>query len=75
MPKYLSVGEFCDRHARDVPRAVVSNGFVRNWFNSDACPLVAGRRMIPEEYVFSIRAELKRRGYQCTEQVAAPIPA
>lgn len=75
MPKLLSVGEFCRRYATDVPVAVLTSGFCRGWFNLDACPLIGGRRLIPEEQVFPIRAELRRRGYRAEEAKTAAATA
>jgi len=47
-----------------VPSSVIANGLYRGWFpGGDAeCPLVAGRRLIPEDFIPVIEATLRRRG-------------
>jgi hypothetical protein len=58
----LSVGEV----ARQIPGARpqdITALFYRGELRDDLCPIVAGRRLIPPEYVELIRAALNRRGH------------
>lgn len=50
-------------HGLNVKPDVITNGFLRDWFNGDACPVKGGRRLIPRDQMYPIAAELRRRGY------------
>jgi hypothetical protein len=58
--KHLSVSEAARRlNAR--PRDI-SDPFYRRQLRDDLCPIVAGRRLIPEDYLDVIALALKRAG-------------
>jgi hypothetical protein len=40
---------------------VLTELFYRGVLDGDRCPIVAGRRMIPSDYLPTIKSELKRR--------------
>lgn len=56
----VSVSEAA-RRIRANPRDI-SDLFYRRKLRDDLCPIVAGRRLIPEEYVEVIREALRRYG-------------
>ena len=59
--KHLSVSEAARRlNAR--PRDI-SDLFYRRRLRDDLCPIVGGRRLIPEDYLDMIALVLRRRGY------------
>ncbi len=45
-----------------VPGFEISNLFYRGHLNEKVCPVVSGRRLIPEDYVPEIACELRRIG-------------
>jgi len=57
---YLSVSESARRLGAK-PRDI-SDLFYRRTLRDDLCPIVAGRRLIPENYLDVIRLTLKRAG-------------
>ncbi len=57
--RLLGVGEAARRLGEQPGR--VSDGFSKDWFDCDRCPLVAGRRLIPEGYMAEMAAILRRR--------------
>lgn len=58
---YLSVSQAARRlHAR--PRDI-SDLFYRRQLRDDLCPIVGGRRLIPEDYLDMIATELARTGH------------
>jgi hypothetical protein len=57
---YLSVSEAA-RRLRAKPKDI-SDLFYRRALRDDLCPIVAGRRLIPENYLGMIRLALKRAG-------------
>ena len=58
---YLSVSQAARRlNAR--PRDI-SDLFYRRQLRDDLCPIVGGRRLIPEEYLDMIATELTRTGH------------
>ncbi|MBN1341748.1 MAG: hypothetical protein JXQ73_03665 [Phycisphaerae bacterium] len=58
--KHLSVSEVA-RRLKARPRDI-SDLFYRRRLRDDLCPIVGGRRLIPESYVETIAAELARSG-------------
>jgi len=60
MPRLLSVSEAA-RLLGAKPKDV-SDLFYCRELRDDLCPIVAGRRLIPEGYVETIAAALRRRG-------------
>jgi hypothetical protein len=60
MDDYLSVSEAA-RKLRARPKDI-TDLFYRRTLRDDLCPIVAGRRLIPESYLDLIRAALKRAG-------------
>ena len=60
MPSLFSVSEAA-RLLGARPKDI-SDLFYRRELRDDLCPIVAGRRVIPEGYLDTIRAALKRRG-------------
>ncbi len=63
--KLLSVGEAASR--LDARRRDLSILFYQGEFRDDLCPVVAGRRVIPENYLPMIEAALRRRGLPVRE--------
>ena len=57
---YLSVSEAA-RLLRARPRDI-SDLFYRRQLRDDLCPIVAGRRLIPEDYLDTIASELAKAG-------------
>jgi len=57
---YLSVSEAA-RRLGTRPKDI-SDLFYRRMLRDDLCPIVAGRRLIPEDYLDCIAAALKRQG-------------
>lgn len=58
---YLSVSQAA-RQLRARPRDI-SDLFYRRRLRDDLCPIVGGRRLIPEDYLDMIAAELARAGH------------
>jgi hypothetical protein len=63
--RHLSVSEAA-RLLKARPRDI-SDLFYRRRLRDDLCPIVAGRRLIPEECVEMIAAELRRAGLPCDD--------
>ncbi len=59
MSNPLSVSEVARRAG--VPPREISDLFYRRALRDDLCPIVGGRRLIPESYVPEITAALERR--------------
>ena len=59
---YLSVGETARRIGRGIIPKDISTLFYQGFLRDDLCPVVAGRRLIPETYVPMIEMVLRRRG-------------
>ena len=57
---YLSVGEVARRLG--VRPQQITQLFYERRLREDLCPLVAGRRLIPDDYLSLIAAELRRKG-------------
>ena len=57
---HLSVSEVARRLGAN-PRDI-SDLFYRRRLRDDLCPIIAGRRLIPEDYLDMIQAELRRSG-------------
>jgi len=68
--RHLSVSEAA-RMLKARPRDI-SNLFYRRRLRDDLCPIVAGRRLIPQEYVEIIAAALRRAGLPC-QDAAGPF--
>lgn len=60
MSDYLSVGQAADRLG--VPPRAITSAFYDRKLDTDRCPLMAGRRMIPIDYLDGIAFELRRLG-------------
>jgi hypothetical protein len=60
MDDHLSVSEAARR--LDARPKDISDLFYRRALRDDLCPIVAGRRLIPENYLEVIRDALKRTG-------------
>lgn len=60
MPELLSVSEAARRLGAK-PKDI-SDLFYRRGLRDDLCPIVAGRRLIPDGYLATIKAALKRGG-------------
>lgn len=66
MPEtFLSVSEVA-RRIGATPRDI-SDLFYRRMLRDDLCPVVGGRRLIPDSYVDTIRAALRRAGRPVAE--------
>jgi len=72
-PGRFSVGATVTRHlsVSEAARLLkarlrdISDLFYRRRLRDDLCPIIAGRRLIPQEYVEIIAAELRRAGLPC----------
>ena len=64
--KHLSVSEAA-RHLGARPRDI-SDLFYRRRLRDDLCPIVAGRRLIPEDYLEVIASALRQSGHPVTWQ-------
>lgn len=60
MSQYLSVSEVA-RRLDACPRDI-SDLFYRRALRDDLCPIVGGRRLIPESYILEIERALRRHG-------------
>jgi hypothetical protein len=60
--KYLSVGDVARQLG--VRPAVITALFYQRQLTGDRCPIVAGRRLIPPDYVDVIVMELRRKGIE-----------
>jgi hypothetical protein len=58
---YVSVSQAA-RRLKARPRDI-SDLFYRRQLRDDLCPIVGGRRLIPEDYLDMIAAELARKGH------------
>jgi len=63
MTRQLSVSEAA-RRLKARPRDI-SDLFYRRHLRDDLCPIVAGRRLIPEDYLEIIADHLRRAGRLC----------
>lgn len=59
--KYFSISEVADRYG--IAPTVLSNLFYRRQLNDAVCPRIAGRRAIPESYLFALECALRRAGH------------
>ena len=66
---YLGVGSIAYRLG--VRPHQVTALFYERRLRDDLCPIVSGRRIIPESYVPFIAAELRRKGISVREPVSA----
>lgn len=62
---HLSVSDAA-RRLGAVPRDI-SDLFYKRRLRDDLCPIIAGRRLIPENYLDVIRMELRRDGRRVEE--------
>jgi hypothetical protein len=60
MPDYLSVSDAAERLGAK-PKDI-SDAFYGRHLDCDRCPIVAGRRLIPAEYLDGVAIELRRLG-------------
>lgn len=60
--RYLGVGEAAKRIGGGVTPKDISDLFYTGRLRDDLCPIVAGRRLIPEEYLCIVVMALKRAG-------------
>ncbi len=65
MEKLLSVGDVARR--LNVRPSQVTQLFYERRLRDDLCPIVGGRRLIPQNYVEVIAMELKRKGVTVRE--------
>jgi hypothetical protein len=59
--QYYGVGDVSARLG-GVPRRVLSDGFYTGLLDAARCPLVSGRRLIPEDYLPELEETLRRVG-------------
>jgi hypothetical protein len=59
MTQLYSVGEAARLIGESARRT--SDGFYKNWFDTTACPLIGGRRMVPADYLPTLAAILRQR--------------
>lgn len=74
MSEFLSVGQAA-RQIGALPRAI-TDAFYAGLLREDICPIMAGRRMIPPDYLPAIEMVLKRLGKlhrQTAEQGASHV--
>jgi hypothetical protein len=69
----LIVGEAARRLGEPPKR--ITDGFYRRWFDNDLCPVVAGRRLIPEDYLPRMATILRERARPRSRKDAADLPA
>jgi len=62
MNKFLSVGDVA--RLVDVRPAQITDLFYKRVLRDDLCPIVAGRRLIPPDYVRVIVMALRRKGIE-----------
>ena len=72
MTRHLSVSEAA-RLLKARPRDI-SDLFYRRRLRDDLCPIIAGRRLIPQEYMEIIAIELRRSGLPCDADYARDTP-
>lgn len=60
MPEYISVGEAAKRLG--VKTRDISVPLYDGRLDSDRCPLIAGRRLVPVDYLPGIEFEMRRLG-------------
>ena len=65
MVELLSVGDVARR--LNVRPSQVTQLFYERRLRDDLCPIVGGRRLIPQDYVEVIAMELKRKGVRVQE--------
>lgn len=65
--KYYGAGEVARLFG--VPPQAISNLLYRDRFHGDLCPLVAGRRVVPEEHLDKIESALRRAGFRTERKV------
>ncbi len=70
MERLLSVSEIARRLGAN-PRKI-SDLFYQRELRDDLCPIVAGRRLIPESYMPEVEAVLRRLGRPVGNAAAAP---
>jgi hypothetical protein len=63
---YLSVGDVARRLG--VKPYQVTRLFYDGLLREDLCPLIAGRRLVPEAYLPAVAAELRRKGLLTKEE-------
>lgn len=69
MSDHLSVSEVSRQIPGSVPRDI-SKLFYDRQLRDDICPVVAGRRLIPADYIPLIKAALIRAGKIAREELA-----
>ena len=64
MPQLAMLAQFLDRAPDDVTAVSqdISALFYKRKLRDDLCPIVAGRRLIPLDYIDQIRLALRRQG-------------
>jgi len=60
METYLSVGQAAERFK--VSPRILTEFFYQRRFRDDLCPVIAGRRLIPVDYLPEIERVLRREG-------------
>ena len=68
MAKHLSVSEAARRWG--IPPRLLSDLFYARRLDDRRCPIVGGRRLIPEDYLPEIEAVLRRTGHLSAAEVA-----
>ena len=69
MVKHLSVSDVARRLGAN-PRDI-SDLFYRRELRDDLCPIIAGRRLIPESYIGEIEAALRRHQRRMAKEGAS----
>ena len=66
MPAFMTVSDVArnlgQRFQVVVPPRVISDLFYQRELRDDVCPMVGGRRLIPQDYLPAIAAALRKRG-------------
>lgn len=60
MSDHLSIGQVADRLG--VKPVDISSAFYSRKLDCDRCPIIAGRRLVPADYLDSIAIEMRRAG-------------
>jgi hypothetical protein len=72
---YISVGDAARRFGPRIKPAQISQLFYERLLRDDLCPVVAGRRLIPLDYLPIIAAALRRKGVEVPEAALEAVDA
>ena len=70
---FLGVGDV-GRRLGVSPR-VITDAFYKRRLSEEHCPIISGRRLIPDDYIPIIIMVLRRHGIETSEMEAEPVRA